>query len=314
MNRLTRLALASLSLASLSLAFPALAQAADGYVTGNVNLRAGPDPSYPLVDQLPAGTEVDVQGCTDGWEWCDVINANDGSRGWIAGNFIQYEYEDQPVLLPEYGEQIGIPIVSFVIGSYWDNYYRGRPFYRDRDEWYRRPMPHRPPPRPMDRPYPGRSMSDGGRQWHGRDDNRPAQPYQRSEQSGAPQQHGQNPGQWHGSNENRPAQPYQRPEQSSAPQQHGQNPGQWHGSNESRTAQPYQRPQQQAGNREEPQYQRPQQAGVQQQREQQRGPNPGAHPQQQAGPARGEAQAHSGGHEGKPAEHKKDDHGDNGGH
>ncbi|GAB2558431.1 SH3 domain-containing protein [Rhodanobacter koreensis] len=146
MNRLTRLALASLSLASLSLAFPALAQAADGYVTGNVNLRAGPDPSYPLVDQLPAGTEVDVQGCTDGWEWCDVINANDGSRGWIAGNFIQYEYQDQPVLLPEYGAQIGIPIVAFTIGAYWDNYYRGRPFYRERESWYHRDIPRRPPP------------------------------------------------------------------------------------------------------------------------------------------------------------------------
>jgi uncharacterized protein YraI len=226
MNRLTRVALASLSLASFSLAFPALAQAADGYVTDNVNLRAGPDPSYPLVDQLPAGTEVDVQGCTDGWEWCDVINANDGSRGWIAGNFIQYEYQDQPVLLPEYGAQIGIPIVTFVIGSYWDHYYRGRPFYRDRDDWYRRPMPHRPPPRPADRPYSGRPE-----QWRGRDENRPTPQSQRPEQGGVPQQHGQNPGQWHGSSENRPAPQYQPP--------------------------------QQAGNRPEPQYQRPQQAAGQ---------------------------------------------------
>ncbi len=48
---------------ALSLAIPMLAYAADGYVTSNVNLRAGPDPSYPLVDQLPASTEVDVQGC-----------------------------------------------------------------------------------------------------------------------------------------------------------------------------------------------------------------------------------------------------------
>ena len=88
MKHLTRFVLAFVSLVSLSLAVPALAHAADAYVTGNVNLRAGPDPSYPLIDRIPAGTEVDVQGCTDGWEWCDVINANDGSRGWIAGNFI----------------------------------------------------------------------------------------------------------------------------------------------------------------------------------------------------------------------------------
>ena len=184
---------------ALSLAFPMLAYAADGYVTGNVNLRAGPDPSYPLVDQLPAGTEVNVQGCTDGWEWCDVINDGDGSRGWIAGNFIQYEYQDQPVLLPEYGAEIGIPVVAFSIGAYWDNYYRGRPFYRDRDDWYRRPMPHRPPPRPMDHPYSGRPMSDGGRQWHGQNENRPAQQYQRPQQAG-----------------NRPEPQYQRPQQQTA--------------------------------------------------------------------------------------------------
>ncbi|WP_426689505.1 hypothetical protein [Rhodanobacter ginsengiterrae] len=49
MNALIRSALAALTLASASLAFPALAHAAEGYVTGNVNLRAGPDSSYPHV-------------------------------------------------------------------------------------------------------------------------------------------------------------------------------------------------------------------------------------------------------------------------
>lgn len=151
MKHLTRLVLASVSLVSLSLAVPALAHAADGYVTGNVNLRAGPDPSYPLIDRIPAGTEVDVQGCTDGWEWCDVIVF--GNRGWVAGNYIEYEYQDQPVLLPQYGSQIGIPIINFTIGFYWDNYYRGRPFYRDRDQWYHRRIERRPAPPPLRHPY-----------------------------------------------------------------------------------------------------------------------------------------------------------------
>ena len=228
MKRLTRFALASLSLASFSIALPALAQSADGYVTGNVNLRAGPDPSYPLVDQLPAGTAVDVQGCTDGWQWCDVINANDGSRGWIAGNFIQYEYQDQPVLLPTYGAQIGIPIVSFVIGSYWDNYYRGRPFYRDRATWYSRPMPHRPPP---GRPYPGRPMNGGNDhgQWHGSNENRPQPQFQRPQQGGnRPQPQLQRPQPQQGGN--RPEQQFQRPPQANGqpggrPQQAGQPQG-----------------------------------------------------------------------------------------
>ena len=145
--------LAWLVSASMALALPGLAQATDAYVTGNVNLRAGPDAGYPLIDQLQAGTEVDVQGCTSGWEWCDVIAF--GNRGWVAGNYIEYEYQDQPMLLPMYGAQIGIPIVTFTIGTYWDRYYRGRPFYSRRDYWYQRPMLRRPPPPPIAHPYRG---------------------------------------------------------------------------------------------------------------------------------------------------------------
>ena len=134
------------------LALPALALAADGYTTGNVNLRAGPDPGYPLIDTIPAGAPLDIQGCTSGWEWCDVIFQDE--RGWVAGNFIQYDYNNQYVLVPQYGVQIGIPIVTFVIGTYWDSYYRNRPFYRERGRWYARPMPRRPPPSPVYRPMP----------------------------------------------------------------------------------------------------------------------------------------------------------------
>lgn len=156
------------SFAVLCLATPVCAFAAEGYVVDNVNLRAGPDASYPLVDQLQTGTQVDVQGCTNGWEWCDVINEGDGSRGWIAGNYIQYQYQDQQVLLPEYGAQIGIPIVAFSIGTYWDHYYRSRPFYGDRGNWYNRPYVSRPPPPPPHGPYPGRPGANGGpAPWHG---------------------------------------------------------------------------------------------------------------------------------------------------
>lgn len=136
----------------LALPTLALAQSTAGYTTGNVHLRAGPDFSYPLIDTLPAGAPLSVQGCTSGWEWCDVIFQDE--RGWIVGNFIQYDYNNQYVLVPQYGAQIGIPIVTFVIGSYWDSYYRNRPFYSQRASWYARPIPRRPPPPPMHRPMP----------------------------------------------------------------------------------------------------------------------------------------------------------------
>lgn len=220
MKRPILFAIASLAAASVSLLLPTLAHAADAYVTGNVNLRAGPDPSYPLIDQIPAGTEVDVQGCTDGWEWCDVIVY--GDRGWVAGNFIEYEYQDGPVLLPAYGAQIGIPIVSFVIVDYWDHYYRNRPFYRERDRWYSRPVVRRPPPPPINRPYRGRpEMNDSYRSDQRRDsrENRPTPGHQdfgqrgpanqehavHIEQAGRPPQRGNEPGP-HSGNQRGPVQ------------------------------------------------------------------------------------------------------------
>jgi uncharacterized protein YraI len=118
---------------SLSL-FPfALAMAAEGYITGDVNMRAGPDSSYPGVVMLETGTEVSIQGCVDGWSWCDVIAG--GNRGWVAGSNLQEEFQGQRVFVPSYGVQIGIPIITFVFGSYWDSYYRNRPWYGQREHW-----------------------------------------------------------------------------------------------------------------------------------------------------------------------------------
>jgi uncharacterized protein YraI len=118
---------------SLSLLATASAFASAGYVRGNVGMYAGPDEGYPSVFMLSAGTPVVIEGCIDGWAWCDV---NVGyNRGWVPGSYLQEEYGGQLVLVPAYGVQIGIPIVAFVFGTYWDNYYRNRPWYGERTRW-----------------------------------------------------------------------------------------------------------------------------------------------------------------------------------
>jgi uncharacterized protein YraI len=115
------------------LATASSAFAGQGYLVANVTLRAGPDVGYPSVVGLRAGTPVGIEGCVDGWSWCDVTTGYD--RGWVSGNYLQEEYQGQRVLVPAYGVQIGIPIVSFVFGSYWDNYYSDRSWYHNRDHW-----------------------------------------------------------------------------------------------------------------------------------------------------------------------------------
>ena len=121
---------------------PAAAFAQTQAVTnGPVNLRAGPARDYPVVSQLPGGAPVTVMGCVAGYSWCDVALPN--LRGWVYAGRISYPYQGNPVPVLNYGTVIGLPIVTFSIGTYWGNYYRGRPWYRDQSRWA-----HRPPPRP----------------------------------------------------------------------------------------------------------------------------------------------------------------------
>jgi uncharacterized protein YraI len=124
----------SIAAAALLLAGGA-AFAADGFVTGDVSLRAGPDTDFPRITVLDEGTNVEVLGCIDGWEWCDVVAY--GERGWVAGRFVELEYGGRHVYLYDYGPRLGIPIVSFSIGNYWGDHYRHRSFYGQRDRWAR---------------------------------------------------------------------------------------------------------------------------------------------------------------------------------
>jgi uncharacterized protein YraI len=117
-----------------------------------VNLRAGPARDYPVVSQLPGGAPVTVMGCVAGYTWCDVALPN--LRGWVYAGRISYPYQGNPVPVLNYGTVIGLPLVTFSIGTYWGNYYRGRPWYHDQSRWAHHPPP--PPPRPGAGRPPGR--------------------------------------------------------------------------------------------------------------------------------------------------------------
>lgn len=139
---------AAAALWTLLTAIPLTASAQQAHTTVWVNLRAGPGPDYPLVARLAPGTPLQVQGCIDGFTWCDVILPG-SERGWMYGNYLAYPYQGADVPVINYGAAIGIPIVAFFIGSYWNDHYRGRPWYRERPRWE-----HRPPPRPPYHPGP----------------------------------------------------------------------------------------------------------------------------------------------------------------
>jgi uncharacterized protein YraI len=119
--------------AALLLAVPTAALAAPGMVTTSVRLKAGPGPGFPVVDRIPAGARVNVHGCIKGGTWCDV--SWDGERGWVSARYLEYYFRNRYVYLPDYYEVADVPVVPFVLGTYWSSYYSGRPWYRREAYW-----------------------------------------------------------------------------------------------------------------------------------------------------------------------------------
>jgi uncharacterized protein YraI len=120
-------------LAAAMLLAPTAALAAPGIVTQSASLRAGPGSGFPLVDRIPGGSRVNVHGCLNGVAWCDVSWSDD--RGWVSSQYLQYLYHNSYVYLPDYVDEIDVPIVPFVLSSYWSSYYSGRPWYHRRAHW-----------------------------------------------------------------------------------------------------------------------------------------------------------------------------------
>ena len=139
------------TLVSLAIA-PASAQAQQmAYVSKEVNLRAGPSSDYPVVAILGSGVAITVEGCMSDYRWCDVsVGPN---RGWLYAGNIVYPYQGADVPLLTYGPAIGIGVIAFSVGSYWDDYYRYRPWYPQRQRWIDWPYAV-PYPVPYSVPYP----------------------------------------------------------------------------------------------------------------------------------------------------------------
>ncbi|MBC9876087.1 SH3 domain-containing protein [Bradyrhizobium sp. INPA01-394B] len=112
---------------------PSAALAAPGIVTVSTGLRAGPGAGFPLVDRIPEGARVNIHGCLRGNAWCDVSFSDD--RGWVSSEYLEYLYRNHYVYLPDYVDEIDVPVVPFVLSSYWSSYYEGRPWYRRHAYW-----------------------------------------------------------------------------------------------------------------------------------------------------------------------------------
>ena len=125
--------LRALFIAAAVLLMPAAALAAPGIVTTTVSLKAGPGGGFPTVDRIPGGARVNIHGCLKGIAWCDVSWSDD--RGWVSSQYLQYLYRNRYVYLPDYVDEIDVPVVPFALTSYWSSHYAGRPWYHRRAHW-----------------------------------------------------------------------------------------------------------------------------------------------------------------------------------
>jgi len=112
---------------------PSLASALSAVTTEPTNLRAGPAFDFPVVDRIPDDARVTVHGCVRAYRWCDISWRD--ARGWVPGVELAYLDGGRRVTIVEYGPRVRLPIIAFSFDTYWDRYYRGRPFYSERTRW-----------------------------------------------------------------------------------------------------------------------------------------------------------------------------------
>ncbi len=208
--------LGALALVASAFSAQTAAAAERAYITSSVNLRTGPDAGYPRIVTLSSGENVQVFGCVNDWSWCDVATRYE--RGWVSSSYLDYDDGGRRTRIYGNGPRLGLPILTFVLGTYWDAHYRDRSWYGQRSQWERQP-PQRPRqntaprnanPRAQQGRAPSapinRAPSAGGRgndQSHDRGNTAPQQPSRQSKPSGGqpqPQQRGGKPssGQPHG--------------------------------------------------------------------------------------------------------------------
>lgn len=139
-------------LGTLLIGVSTAASAQNAFTARPLNIHAGPDREYPVVTRLDAGAPLEVNGCLDDWSWCDV--SFDDTRGWAYAPGLSYVYQGDRVALYSYAPGLGIPIVTFSLDTYWDHYYRGRPWYGQRTMWMHRHIEHQRPPGPAPQAHP----------------------------------------------------------------------------------------------------------------------------------------------------------------
>lgn len=95
----------------VALATPALAQSTTVSATTDLNVRAGPGSTYPVVGVIPADGSATLSGCTEAGSWCQVTV--DGTQGWAFAEYLTTDVEGETVTIVTRRTEIGVPTVVY---------------------------------------------------------------------------------------------------------------------------------------------------------------------------------------------------------
>ncbi|MDP1667611.1 DUF1236 domain-containing protein [Phaeovulum sp.] len=100
----------ALSLAGILLASVAMAETQATAWT-DLNLRAGPGPTYKIRGVIPANETVRVDGCLEAAVWCKVTYA--GVEGWASGSYLTTNIDNAPMALTLAGPKVVLNTVTY---------------------------------------------------------------------------------------------------------------------------------------------------------------------------------------------------------
>jgi uncharacterized protein YraI len=96
-------------------------------------MRVAPGAQFPRIATIPVNASVTIHGCTRALTWCDTSWYR--YRGWVSARYLEGMYRGTRVHVRHYAPRIGVPVITFHFGTYWDRHYRDHRWYRDRNQW-----------------------------------------------------------------------------------------------------------------------------------------------------------------------------------
>ena len=90
----------------------------------------------PPVTWLLGGTSVSVVGCLSNSSWCDVIAGRD--RGWVYSRYLSVPFNGTAVTVLNGGPKLGLPVVEFAVGPYWDAHFQRQVWFGQKASWEER--------------------------------------------------------------------------------------------------------------------------------------------------------------------------------